>query len=426
MPAPRPFGIVKPVQVREVRVPSVREDLMARAAEVAEELRSTFTPIVVECAGAGRRPAVLARTLRIDRTLAARVLRSIRADDSVQSLHEIPAPGGLRIFLDAAAAAGVDGDQTARAAKSVRRFEQLINEFPGGRAALDAALGGFDEGVRQRGSRAAAQAIHRSMTSLLGYQAEVMLTTVLLQPSESGDCLDAVYLLGKLGVRRLRASSPITVFGWRGEQMPHSRRVETLDGRMEPENGNAYLLTDYCTRPTPAVSLFQSDSLYLYTLAENVPPLNTPVNLVSTHVVRNNGRRYASDSATYHWETHTPRFPCKVLLADVLVRDDVFPGRTPVLTTRLHSIASGAARPDAPAFQLDNVDLAPPLTTLSPGLANAASRDVPSYRSMLEEVFGRLGWDSSRFRGYRCRIQYPVPLVSVTFWFDLPPAPAMT
>jgi hypothetical protein len=419
--------LTKPVQVREVRVPSVQEGLISRAAEVAEELRAALLPIVEECAGSGRRPAVLARTLKIDRTLAARVLRSIRAGDSVQSLHEIPAPGGLRIFLDAAKVAGVEAEWIGRAAKSVRRFEQLIDEFPGGRAALDAALGGFDESVRQRSSRAAAQAIHRSMTSLLGYQADVMLGTVIIQPSESGDLLDTVYLLGKLGVRRLRASSPITVFGWRGEQLkgaPLDHRVETIDGQIEPENGNAYLLTDFCTRPTPPVSLFHSGNLYLYTLAESVPPLNTPVDLVSAHVVRNNGLRYGNDHATFHWETHTPRFPCKVLLADVFVREDVFPGRAPVLTTRLHSIATGAARPDAPAFQLDNVDLAPPVLPLGMGLGGVGSRDIASYREMLDRAFGQVGWDPSRFRGYRCRIQYPVPLVSVTFWFDLPVRPA--
>lgn len=408
-------------------MPSVREGLISRAAEVAEELRGTLTPIVEECAGAGRRPAVLARTLKIDRTLAARVLRSIRAGDSVQSLHEIPAPGGLRIFLDAAKAAGVDVDWIGRAAKSVRRFEQLIDEFPGGRAALDAALGGFDENVRQRSSRAAAQAIHRSMTSLLGYQADVMLGSVIIQPSQTGDLLDTVYLLGKLGVRRLRASSPITVFGWRGEQLkgaPHTRRVETIDGQVAPENGNAYLLTEFTTRPTPPVSLFHREHLYLYTLAESVPPLNVPVDLVSAHVVRNNGLRYSSDHASFHWETHTPRFPCKVLLADVFVHEDVFPGRSPALTTRLHSIATGAARPDAPAFQLDNVDLAPAVQSLGMDLGGVGSRDLPAYRDMLEHVFGHLGWDPSRFRGYRCRIQYPVPLVSVTFWFDLPAPPA--
>jgi len=390
-------------------------------------LRASLTPLVRHSLGSGIRPASLARALSIDRTLAARVLRAIRADDSVQLLHEIPAPGGLRIFLDASSAAGAAAKLCEAAAHSVRQFEQLIDEFTGGRAGLDAALGGLDVSVQQRNARSASQAIHRSMTSLLGYQAEVMLATVLIQPSMGGQTLDQTYILGKYGVRRLRDSSPITVFGWRGENPDRAaaddRRVETVDGQPEPENGNAYLLTEFCSRPVPPLSLFRSDNLYLYTLAETVPQVNVPVNLVSAQMVRNGGRRFRSEEVGFHWETHTPRFPCKVLVADVFVRDDVFANTSPALTTRLHSIATGAARPDLPAFQLDNVDLGSTLTSLGQGLSSVATRDIPRYPAMLADVFRRTGWDSSRFRGYRCRIQYPVPLVSVTMWFDLPNAP---
>jgi len=427
-PATGDAGVVRARRavVVEPRVPLLGENLNTRAAGVAQELRENLMPVVRECVGPGLRPATLARALDIDRTLAARVLRALRSTDSVQLLHEIPAPGGLRMFLDAAAAAGARERSCDAAAVSVRRFEQLIDEFPGGRAALDAALGGLDEGVRQRNSRAASQSIHRSMTSLLGYQADVMLATVLLQPSADGGQLDAVYILGKYGVRRLRASSPITVFGWRADHVSvadNARRVETVDGRPDPENGNAYLLSDYCSRPSPPLSLFRSDDLYLYTLAENVPPVNTPVDLVSAQVVRNSGPRYREDQMGYHWESHTPRFPCKVLVADVLVRDDVLTGASPTLTTRLHSIATGAPRPDAPAFQLDNVDIAAPVLPMGMGLAGVGTRDVPRYADMLSDVFTTVGWNAARFRGYRCRVQYPVPLVSVTFWFDLPAAP---
>jgi len=105
------------------------------------------------------------------------------------------------------------------------------------------------------------------------------------------------------------------------------------------------------------------------------------------------------------------------------VRDDVFADRPPSLTTTLHSIATGAPRPDAPAFQLDDVALNPSLQLLGSGISAAASSDIPQYTSLLGDVFGKLGWDASRFRGYRCRIQYPIPLVSLTFWFDLLAAP---
>ncbi len=397
-----------------------------RSADVSLGLQDSIGPIVRSCVGESTRPATLARTLDIDRTLAARILRALRSPNGSHFLHEIPAPGGLRMFLDAAAAFGAAKSLIQTAEIAVQQFEQLIDEFPGGRAALDAALGGINSEVRARSVRGAAQAIHRSMTSLLGYQAEVMLATAIIQPSEDGKSTDTAYILGKCGVRRLRASSPITVFGWRGDatDVPaDQRRIETIEGEMQPELGSAYLLKDYCTRPTPPLSLYQSNDLYLYTLAENIPQINKPVTLIGAQVVRNNGPRYQPAGTRFHWETHTPRFPCKVLLADVFVRDDVFADRPPSLTTTLHSIATGAPRPDAPAFQLDDVALNPSLQLLGSGISAAASSDIPQYTSLLGDVFGKLGWDASRFRGYRCRIQYPIPLVSLTFWFDLLAAP---
>lgn len=393
-----------------------------RSPDVARRLQEALGPIVRSCVGVSTRPATLARTLDIDRTLAARLLRALRSPDSAEILHEIPAPGGLRIFLEAAADRGTPKPLLDAAESAVQVFEQFIDEFPGGRAALDAALGGVNAEIRARSARGASQAIHRSMTSLLGYQADVMLATALIQPSADGKTVDTAYILGKCGVRRLRASSPITVFGWRGDATgtpPEQRRIETIDGDLQPELGSAYLLHDYCTRPTPPLSLYQSNDLYLYTLAESIPRVNDPVTLIGAQVVRNAGPRYQTEDTRFHWETHTPRFPCKVLLADVFVRDDALSDRVPTLTTTLHSIATGSPRPDAPAFHLDDVEIDHALHQLGTGIGMAATADIPGYSTMLGSVFGRLGWDAGRFRGYRCRLQYPVPLVSLTFWFDL-------
>jgi hypothetical protein len=399
-----------------------RDTLSERSPQVAQRLRETLGPVVQSCVGVSSRPATLARALDIDRTLAARTLRALRSTESSQFLHEIPAPGGLRIFLHAAAEHGVPKGLIEAAAGAVQLFERLIDEFPGGRVALDAALGGVNAEIRARSARGASQAIHRSMTSLLGYQADVMLATAIIQPSADGKALDTAYILGKCGARRLRASSPITVFGWRGDApgtLPEQYRIETIDGLHQPELGSAYLLHDYCTRPTPPLSLFQSNDLYLYTLAESIPRVNDPVTLIGAQVVRNAGPRYQTEDTRFHWETHTPRFPCKVLLADVFVRDDAISDRVPTLTTTLHSIATGAPRPDAPAFHLDDVSIDTSLQLLGSGISKTASSDIPSYTSLLGTVFGRLGWDADRFRGYRCRLQYPVPLVSLTFWFEL-------
>ena len=66
--------------------------------------------------------------------------------------------------------------------------------------------------------------------------------------------------------------------------------------------------------------------------------------------------------------------PAKVMVLDVYVRDDVFPGDggggaagSPTFTTTLHGLAKGVERPDNPRFQLDRVDLSIPMESARHG-----------------------------------------------------------
>lgn len=50
------------------------------------------------------------------------------------------------------------------------------------------------------------------------------------------------------------------------------------------------------------------------------------------------------------------------------------------------------------------------------------SADVPRYDEIVRHVFEELDWDPARFRGYRCRIDYPIYGSQVTMVFDPPEA----
>jgi hypothetical protein len=398
-----------------------------RSRSIASGLRSSLEPIVRKVVGRGGRPAALSRTLEIDRTLAARVLRAIRADDTVQVLQEIPAPNGLRIFLDAAARVGVDADLRARAGENVRMFEELIDEFPGGRSALDAALAEWDPSMRQRTERAAKQAMHKSMSCLLGYQVDTMLLSIIHHPSADGKAIDKLYVMGKHNIRRLRSSSPITVFGRQDFPLDPSRkdlpRVENLRGETAPRDAEAYLLREFCSPDAPALHLFASEGTSLYTLPDNAPAVNTPASYASAQMVRNAALRYRNDLMAHHYDGLTARMPAKVMLFDLYVHEDVFDGAAPTYTTTLHGLSRGVERPESPRFQLDRVEMSLNIENLGTGLGAIGTRDVPAYPALMRRAFDGAGWDPSRFRGYRCRVQYPVPLVSVTYWFDLPSKP---
>ena len=57
------------------------------------------------------------------------------------------------------------------------------------------------------------------------------------------------------------------------------------------------------------------------------------------------------------------------------------------------------------------------------GLAKFRTAEIPRYADLLRHVCARLNWDGERFRGFRCRIDYPIYGSQVAMAFDAPPPP---
>lgn len=393
-----------------------------RSREVAEALRAVLAPIVQEAAGPGARPATLARSLEIDRTLAARILRAVRSRDSLLVLQEIPSPHGLRIFLDAARQAGMSESLCDTAGETVRQFEHLIHEFPGGRSALDAAVAAWAPEMRERTEKSAKQAVFKSMSCLLGYHAETTASTVIIQPSASGERCDAISIMAKEGLRRIRSSMPITVCGRSFMQQDvadaQAPYVETIDGT-RPHASEACLLEEFCSRPIPSLRVLEQQKLFLYTLDESDPPVNVPVTIASAMIMRNAYARGRTAENHYEWEEVVPRIPTRLLVMDILLRDDVYPGVAPEPRSRLYGLAKRPVKPDEDAFKLDQLDLTLPSEFLGNGRFDLRLEEFPRYAEMVDSLFERTGWERRRFRAFRCRVQYPVPLVAITHWFRL-------
>lgn len=395
--------------------------LQVRVRAVVESLRDALIPVIVAGAGAGGRPATLARALGIDRTLAARIVRAVHSPQITDVVHELPSPEGLRIFLTAATRLGLAEGVRDRAALSIRRFEEFLDEIPGGRGGLDAAAAEWSTATRERTENAAKQAIFRSMSSLLGYSAESSLATVILQPSsENEGFVDAAYVLAKHNIVRLRPEGAITAFGFAGGRTEGQGSSSTLAG-VATDDLTQYLLRGHCSKPLPSLVAVRGVSSLLAVLPEGTPEVNEPVTIASAQLVRRSGVRPTSPGMAANWESHSPRMPSKRLQLDVLVREDTY-AMPPRVTTSLMSIAPPTLVGGADSINPDHVSLSMPVSMLARGLPDLASTITPSYEAMIEEVFEGLGWNRSRFVGYRCSLRYPVPLVALAFWFDAPTA----
>lgn len=401
------------------------DTLDQRVRRIAGGVRAGLIPIVREIQGEAARPTQLARTLSLDKNLTSRILRAIRNKEPLGVAHQIPAPQGLRIFVSAARKAGVTSDLCDSAEERILEFERLIEEQAGGRTSLEAAISGWLPDTRRRGERGAMQATHKAMCYLLGYQVETRMTTHIVQPSADGECVDRVDIIGRFGLRRLRSGSPITVaynqiaaLDFEGPRPP---RLFTLDGR-PVEEGQSCAMEDYCTRPLPELTTSIKKSMVRFFLPANEPPINEPVSLVFGNLVRDAQLRYRTEDQEEEWLECVARMPCRAFQLDVFVRDDVWPG-APTVTPRLYGPVTHPKGRKDEFVRLDQLDLAVELQPLGTGSPAVHSNDVEGYSELLGSVFDRVGWDRSRFRGYRVRVQYAVPFISYTMWFDLPERP---
>ena len=397
-----------------------------KLVEISRDLRGSLKPIVEEYAGAGTRPALLVHRLDIDRSLAGRITRAIRFDDDLEFIHVLPAPTGLRIFLEAAERAGLDADRLKSAETSVDRFHALIDETPGGRATLDAAISAHSEQAREKNEKSAKQAVYKAMSYLLGIQCDGITSASILRPSDDGKRVDLADLNSKLGIRRLRPTAPIGLFGYRldpvdgdGGEVPG---LTTLDGR-RAENAEDFVVQDF-SDSHPSLQSFETAGEGNFALSEDGPPPDTSLTLTLGMLVRRAIRRYRTPGQADDCRTYSLPFPCRTLVRDVFVHRDLFDGAEPLVTQFIPRMM----RPENALYEgergrLDRVDMAAPVERLGTGLHRAAVKEIPDQAGLLEYAFETTGWDPDDFHGYRVRVTYPVPFIHMSWWFRQTPAP---
>lgn len=395
--------------------------LEERIEEMVATLRDSMMPLIEEAGGRPIRPSRLGRRLGLDKTLASRLSRAFRAETAAELLHLLPSPAGLRIVLRRAEAVGLDAILTMRATECVNRYDLFLDRLPGGRAGLDANLSDTNPEIGEKRRRSSRQAVFKGLSFLMGYRCDAMATALVLQPSEGGRSVDAIELHHRIGVSRLRPRTPLALLSLDLDadgDAPESPWVETLEGESGLADPSGFLMSEFGNDPPPRVETFQIGGQTMFVLADGDPPLGVPVDLTAAYRVR---RCWALDpeaTPRHPVRSYLLHLPCKVLVRDLFVREDLYLGALPEVTHELPGTPSELELASVRRELLEGIstlDLASPIEQLPRGLHGASTASLPRYRAALSETFRRSGWDPSRFRGYRCLIRYPVPLVTMNW-----------
>jgi hypothetical protein len=114
--------------------------------------------------------------------------------------------------------------------------------------------------------------------------------------------------------------------------------------------------------------------------------------------------------------------PVKSLLFDVFLHEDVYPGADAALSI-YDTVLEGVASVNDRSRDIDRFDLAETVQPLGRGVAKARAAEVFHSFDVLRHVYATTGWEGEQFRGYRCRIEYPVYGSQVAMSFEAPPPP---
>lgn len=392
------------------------DQLQVRITEVGEELLRGMENLIRAVNAASAGPQQLARDLGVDTVLASRLMKMIRSQDPLAAAYLAPGPDPLRRVLKGAARAGAPGEAVLRARIAVDDFETMVRVEAGDRSGLDAMLSAWLPDVRAEFELRRKQAAFRAISQLKGVSADVDFATVVVNRSQGEpDRLDLVWLFGIIGLQRLRADAPITISTRRLSPDTHNRQPVTLDGR-PVEEFSGLRLEKYCSQPPPEIRVLHSRDIVRYQLAGDRFGPSSAVDLVFAEVNRSElDRRAVENGRVFHAFAEVVT-PAKKLLFTVLVQNDVYSGLEPSL--RIYDTTfEGVADPNDSSRDARQWDIHERLDSLGVGLNRFGASEVPHFRNMLSELFTALNWDGDSFRGYRCRIEYPIYGSQVTVCF---------
>jgi hypothetical protein len=337
-------------------------------------------------------------------------------------MHLVPSPGGLRIFADLAGRYA-DPASIRNLLAASESFEQLLDTVPGGRASIDAQIAESSQVALLKREHIAKQASFKAMSFLLGHFADVVSTTLFLVPSANGRRVDGIEIQRRIGLRRMRPSTPLVLLGIWGEPgdaiSENAIGFETLDGERGSRNPAGFLLPAFCTQPLPTLDVVQEGELTVLVL-EGDPSVHAPSQLTSTMIIRN-GWPIEPDGLSQALRGYVLHTPCRQVVRDVYIAESLYPHATPQVSFVLPGPRPSMRTPrDNGRRHYSEVDLA---RSIESRANNPHAYDIPgvvNHSAVVRHVLERTGHARTPFRSWRLAVTYPVTLVEMVWTLNHP------
>lgn len=399
--------------------PEPAQELESKISAIGAGLASSLTKVIAEIPGNPKGPQALATALGLDKVLTSRLLKASGAGDPIAVAHHAPGPEPIRRLLRAAQKKGVDAKLISDAMEAVDGFERLIRDDLGDRTALDAIISAWLPEARRDFELRRKQSAFKAISQLKGVHTQINFGGVILHPNEDGETIDVVWLIGFLGLQRLRPGAGVKFTTRRFVKDQQQRRPTNLEGEPVDSLADARL-DEFCDAPPAPIEARRSGDVVHYMLAGDRFGPGSEADLVVAEVNRAELPRAVpkgSNRKSYYFAEATP--PTRRLVFDVLVHRDLYAGSDPALAI-YDTAHDGVADVNDRARDVDRLDLAETIQHLGNGPENLRITGVPGYVSLVRRSLDALSWNGRDFRSYRVDSAYPLYGSQITMIFDPP------
>ena len=112
--------------------------------------------------------------------------------------------------------------------------------------------------------------------------------------------------------------------------------------------------------------------------------------------------------------------PCRKLVRDVFLPEDLFPGASPRVSFNIPGPGANEHAPGSAPRHFASVDLTNSIEQLPIGPDACEVAGLADHAAAIRHVLERAGHGGTRFRGWRCTMTYPAPLVEMVWWLSHP------
>lgn len=398
-----------------------RQEPTASVAEVLSSFHDVRAAVADLLASVGADPTKTresARLLGLNRGLAWRLTRIVRAPESPAVVSDVPGRQSMKTFIEACRELGAPNESLVAASEAIEAYERSVDLCSGDRKTLAMLMANHSSAGRSSEQEKARRKLYEGASSMWGVQADIRFVTVFVYPSESDPTkIDAGHVTGYVGFRRLSQRSwPLSY------EAVHRATGEAARFQKEPlepegvNEGELQLLKSFCDPPDPKIEVNRSGDYKRFELAAGPVGNKGVTTCVFGSMLREIYGRYSvePDTAGFMVLLQTP---VERVVFDMFVHKDLGVGLPP--RTQLLDRLTYPHNNDESEFERQQLPMSEEAVALPSSAAGAIHPEIPWYPKLLNFVTERIGKDIGDFKASRFEMAYPPISTTLSRRFDL-------